>query len=140
MNILDSPETRRGFLLNSGSLIGLAALSSSINFLGCRAKEEKAEEVTATEDLMREHGVLRRLLLIFDDLEGRLRQDREDTVLFPALRKVVSPGEFNELGDKFEDQEEARFGKGGYEKIVTQVAGLEKVLGIGALAQFTPQV
>jgi hemerythrin-like domain-containing protein len=65
---------------------------------------------------------------------------REDTVLFPALRKVVSPGEFNELGDKFEDQEEARFGKEGYEKIVDQVAGLEKVLGLENLARFTPTV
>ena len=63
---------------------------------------------------------------------------REDTVLFPAFRAVVSPQEFLELGDKFEDTEEARFGKGGYEKIVAQVADLEKTLGLEKLSQFTP--
>ena len=233
MNIFDSSETRRRFLINSGSLIGLAVLSSPVALLGCRPKEEKAADVTAPEDLMREHGVLRRLFLIFDDLEGRLQQgrefppqvltgaaglirgfiedyhekleeehifprfekagklvdlvailrrqhaagrkitdfflsptaagapgegqklaanlraftrmyrphaDREDTVLFPAFRGVVSPREFDELGDKFEDVEESRFGKGGYEKIVAQVAGLEKTLGLENLSQFTPQI
>jgi len=43
------------------------------------------------------------------------------------------------LGDKFEDQEEARFGKEGYEKMVAQVAGLEKALGSEDLSQFTPK-
>lgn len=230
MKILYHLETRRSFLINSGSLIGLAALSSPLLLPGCGEKEEKAWEVTAPEDLMREHGVLRRLFLIFDNLVVRLKQGqefpptvlteaatlmrrfiedyhekleedyvfprfektgkladlvetlrrqhhagrtitdfllspaatadrqklaaslqaftrmyrphaaREDTVLFPAFRSVVSPQEFLKLGDKFEDQEEARFGKGGYEKIVVQVAGLEKALGIEDLARFTPQV
>ncbi len=228
MKILDSPESRRSFLRRGGSLIGLTALSSPLVLSGCREQEEKAGEVTAPEDLMREHGVLRRVFLIFDNLEARLKQGqgfpppvlpdaagmirrfiedyhekleedyvfprfekagklvelvqtlrrqhqagrkitdfllspgaaadsqklaaslqaftrmyrphaaREDTVLFPAFRSVVSPKEFLELGDKFEDQEEARFGKGGYEKIVSQVADLEKTLGIEDLAQFTP--
>jgi hemerythrin-like domain-containing protein len=64
---------------------------------------------------------------------------REDTVLFPAFRTVVSPQEFQELGEKFEDTEQAKFGKDGFEKIVGQVAGLEKTLGIENLAQFTPK-
>ncbi|MHB8066789.1 MAG: hemerythrin domain-containing protein [Desulfobaccales bacterium] len=232
MKIPRSLETRRSFLISSGSLIGLAALSSPLLLPGCLEKEEKAGEVTATEDLMREHGVLQRLLLIFADLEGRLQQNRdlprevlvdtaclvrsfiqdyhekleedyvfprfekggkmvelvqtlrrqheagrkiidflqspleamapqnraktvayiqafarmyrphaarEDTVLFPAFRSVVSPKEFLELGDIFEDQE-TRFGKDGYAKIVAQVTGYEKMLGIEDLAQFTPQV
>jgi hemerythrin-like domain-containing protein len=233
MNFLNSSETRRGFLTKGGALLGLAALSSPVGLLGCSPIEKKTTEVTATEDLMREHGVLRRVLLIFDDLEAKLRQGREfpsqvlteasglirrfiedyheeleekhvfprfekagklvglvkilrrqheagrkitsfllsptaagaadpvgrqkvadylhafarmyrphaareDTVLFPALRGVVSPGEFHEMSDRFEDQEVARFGRGGYEKIVAQVAGLEKTLGIEDLAQFTP--
>ena len=65
---------------------------------------------------------------------------REDTVLFPALRSVVSPREFQEMGDKFEDIEQEKFGKGGYEKFVNDVAGLEATLGIENLAQFTPKV
>jgi hemerythrin-like domain-containing protein len=65
---------------------------------------------------------------------------REDTVLFVALRTVVSPKEFEEMGDKFEDTEQEKFGKGGFEKIVHEVAGLETTLGIENLAQFTPKV
>ncbi len=65
---------------------------------------------------------------------------REDTVLFPALRSVVSPKEFNELGEKFEDKEQELFGKGGFEKMVDSVAEIEKRLGIFDLSQFTPIV
>ena len=63
---------------------------------------------------------------------------REDTVLYPAFRSVISPKEFITLGDTFEDKEEKLFGKHGFEKIVAQVADLEKQLGTYALAQFTP--
>jgi len=64
---------------------------------------------------------------------------REDTVLFPALRKIISPHEYAALGEDFEKEEERRFGKDGFEKVVEQVAGLEKRLGIYDLAQFTPR-
>src|SRR5213592_496137 len=36
---------------------------------------EKEPEVTATEDLMREHGVLRRALLVFLEVVPKLRQN-----------------------------------------------------------------
>jgi hemerythrin-like domain-containing protein len=42
----------------------------------------------------------------------RPHADREDTVLFPAFRSIVSPKEFDELGEKFEDREDALFGNG----------------------------
>jgi hemerythrin-like domain-containing protein len=65
---------------------------------------------------------------------------REDTVLFPALREVVSKHEFAALGEEFEKKEHALFGEGGFEKMVERVAGIEKTLGIYDLAQFTPKV
>ncbi|RJR45992.1 MAG: hemerythrin domain-containing protein [Deltaproteobacteria bacterium] len=74
MKISDSAATRRNFLIKSGSFVGLAALGGPALLPGCRPQAEKAGEVTATEDLMREHGVLQRLLLIFEDLEGKLNQ------------------------------------------------------------------
>jgi hemerythrin-like domain-containing protein len=37
------------------------------------AKEEKESEVTAVEDLMREHGVLRRVLFVYSECAVRLR-------------------------------------------------------------------
>src|SRR5438132_10568084 len=65
---------------------------------------------------------------------------REDTVLFPAFRKIVSPHEFDALGEDFEKKEDELFGEGGFEKVVDQVAGIEQRLGIYDLAQFTPKM
>ncbi|MEN6535891.1 MAG: hemerythrin domain-containing protein [Bryobacteraceae bacterium] len=63
---------------------------------------------------------------------------REDTVLFPAFRKIVSPNEYDSLGDAFESKEHELFGEDGFEKNVEEVARIEKLLGIYELAQFTP--
>ncbi len=63
---------------------------------------------------------------------------REDTVLFPALRGVVSKQEFAALGEDFEKREHNLFGEDGFEKMVDRVASIEKELGIYDLAQFTP--
>jgi hypothetical protein len=63
---------------------------------------------------------------------------REDTVLFPALRKLVGSKAFKELGERFEQIEERLFGKNGFQRIVDQVAQLEKALGIYELSQYTP--
>jgi len=63
---------------------------------------------------------------------------REDTVLFPALHGIVSPKELDELGDRFEDEEHARFGKAGFEGVVEQVAQLERSLDLYDLNRFTP--
>jgi len=65
---------------------------------------------------------------------------REDTVLFPAFRSIVTPHEFDSLGEDFEKKEEELFGADGYGKIVDQVAEIEKRLGIYELAQFTPKI
>ena len=64
---------------------------------------------------------------------------REDTVLFPALRTIVSKNEFAALGEEFEKKEHQLFGEDGFEKMVERVASIEKALGIYDLAQFTPQ-
>jgi hemerythrin-like domain-containing protein len=63
---------------------------------------------------------------------------REDTVLFPAFHDIVMPNEYDSLGEQFEDQEHKLFGEDGFEKVVEEVAGIEKNLGIENLAQFTP--
>jgi hemerythrin-like domain-containing protein len=229
-------KPRRDFLKTAGACLGAAALLAPAKLLAAAPREAKAIEVTPPEDLMREHGVLRRLMLIFDNLAGRLQgggefspapltqatglikrfiQDyhekdeedylfprfakagkmtdlvkvllaqhqagrqlivkvqrqaaaanlktgagrtelgkllrafnrmyrphaaREDTVLYPAFRAVISPAEFDALGDTFEDREQKFFGKDGFEKIVGEVAGLEKQLKIYELAQFTPRL
>ncbi len=70
----------------------------------------------------------------------RPHADREDTVLFPAFRSIVSPREFDELGEKFEARENELFGKEGFEKVVESVGEIEKKLGIYDLSKFTPRV
>jgi len=229
-------ETRRDFVFKTGALLGSAALMTPVKLLGAEERVMEGVDVTPTEDLMQEHGVLRRILFIFDDLGGRLKRGaefplavlvevldilrrfiedyhekdeeeylfprferagkmvdlvkllyqqhqagrkmtahlqklltpaslrkaearsqaaeylylftrmyrphaaREDTVLYPAFRSIISPKEFMALGEKFEAKEEKLFGKDGYEKIVAKVAELEKPLGIYELSQFTPKI
>jgi hemerythrin-like domain-containing protein len=69
----------------------------------------------------------------------RPHEAREDTVLFPAFRGIVSPHEYDALGEQFEKKEDELFGQDGFFKVVEQVAALEKRLGIYELAQFTPK-
>jgi hemerythrin-like domain-containing protein len=65
---------------------------------------------------------------------------REDTVLFPEFRKIVSKHEYDALGEEFEKKENELFGGDGFEKNVAAVAAIEKRIGIYDLAQFTPKV
>jgi len=64
---------------------------------------------------------------------------REDTVLFPALKTIISESEYKEMGEQFEEEEHKRFGKSGFERIVSQVAEIEKELNIYDLSEFTPK-
>ncbi len=236
-------SNRRQFLITGGSALvssGLILpLSSLAQQKGAQTRkaepkkeEEKEEEVSTNEDLMREHGVLNRVLLIYDEALRRIRakQDfdpaivgnaagliksfiedyhekleenylfprfekagklieltvvlraqhamgrrvterllasakskdkdrsamaesleqfvrmyrpheaREDTVLFPAFHQIVSPHEYDALGEEFEGIERKTFGGDGFDMAVDKVTALEKQLGIYDLNQFTPNV
>ena len=227
----------RRVFLRSGIIFSGAALAGAALVRGAEKEkqgEEKEIEVGPPEDLMREHGVLKRVLLIYgealrrldakqdsppdalanaagiirsfvEDYHEKLEEDflfprfekanqlvdlvkvlrtqhqagrhvtdialqfanlqslkndseraqlvasmqqfirmynpheaREDTVLFPAFHKIVSPHEFGSLGEDFEKKEDELFGEDGFEKVVDKVARIEKRLGIYDLAQFTP--
>jgi hemerythrin-like domain-containing protein len=86
-----------------------------------------------------ENQKLIELLTAFNTMY-RPHEAREDTVLFPAFRKIVSQHEYDSLGEEFEDNEHKLFGKDGFETMVNKVADIEKSLGIYELAQFTPKV
>ena len=235
----DSLSSRRQFLHHT-SVAGVGLLAPALGFAnpqkpGPDEKPKEGEEISPPEDLMREHGVLNRLLLIYDhhlhllaaketfdgavlasaadivrhfveEYHEKLEEDflfprfrkagklvnlvdtlltqhkagrqltaqvrelastatlkyvsdsdklaealraflrmyrpheaREDTVLFPAFRSIVSAHEYAALGDDFEKKEDELFGDEGFFKVVDQVAVLEKKLGIYDLAQFTPK-
>jgi hemerythrin-like domain-containing protein len=70
----------------------------------------------------------------------RPHEAREDTILFPAFRQLLSSDEYEKLGDLFEEREHQLFGNKGFEKTVNQVEKIEKQLGIYDLSQFTPQI
>ena len=225
-------ELRRVWLRSAGYLAGGAALS----WAGPEKKGEEEEDVSPAEDLMREHGILKRVLLIYrevmnridskrefppdvvlssaklirsfvEDYHEKLEEDylfprfrkankltdlvetlnvqhqkgraltdqtvqlanasaikdaaqraklrnslyqfvrmyepheaREDTVLFPAFKKIVSKHEYDSLGEEFEKKENQLFHGDGFEKNVDAVAKLEKELGVYDLSQFTPQI
>lgn len=84
-----------------------------------------------------ERQELIRLLSAFNTMY-RPHEAREDTVLFPAFRKIVSGHEYDALGEEFEKNEEKKFGKDGFDHILEKVAGIEKSLHIYELDQFTP--
>jgi len=65
---------------------------------------------------------------------------REDTVVFPALRQLLSPSELRSLADTFVAEEDKQFGPDAFTDMVDRVAGIEKTLGISDLSQFTPTV
>jgi hemerythrin-like domain-containing protein len=68
----------------------------------------------------------------------RPHEAREDTDLFPKLRSVVSPNEFDAMAEDFERDERRKFGQNGFETMIARVANLEKTLGIDDLAGVTP--
>lgn len=86
-----------------------------------------------------ENQRLIQLLLAFNTMYNP-HEAREDTVLFPAFRKLVSKNEYDSLGEEFENNEHKLFGKDGFETMVNKVADIEKQLGIYELAQFTPKL
>jgi len=73
---VDRPENRRAFLsaaVFTGAGVMLVGLNASARAESSKdAKTIKPADVNATEDLMREHGVLRRVLLIYAEAVRRI--------------------------------------------------------------------
>jgi hemerythrin-like domain-containing protein len=63
---------------------------------------------------------------------------REDTIVFPAWKKAMSPTELDEMGDRFEAIEHETFGEDGFDDAVDRIAAIEKALGIDPGAMTAP--
>jgi hemerythrin-like domain-containing protein len=73
--------TRRGFLFRVGGAAGAISLAGAGKlFSQTRQEEAQEEEISPAEDLMREHGLLRRILLIYEEWIKRLRSNKGDQV------------------------------------------------------------
>ncbi len=213
--------------------VAVVAPAGMATAVGAAAKPIGDEDVGPNEDLMREHGVLRRILIVYDEAVRRLRAGedvpferlhaaadlvrrfvedyherqeesdlfprfqragklaglvevllgqhqagrlltasilkttagapstrdraalaetltqfarmyrphaaREDTVLFPALRDLLTRDEYMKLGDTFEKRETQVLGERGFERARDEVAALEQAFGVFDLASFTPK-
>jgi hemerythrin-like domain-containing protein len=63
---------------------------------------------------------------------------REDTVVYPAFRSLLTPAQVAELGERFAQLQREQFGPAAFAGLVSRVAAIEQELGIYDLAQFTP--
>jgi len=66
-----SHSSRRKFLGASGLVFAASALGGAASLFG-KEEEKKSEEVSPPEDLMREHGVLKRILLVYGEALRRM--------------------------------------------------------------------
>jgi hemerythrin-like domain-containing protein len=65
---------------------------------------------------------------------------REDTFVFPAWKQALAERGLGEVGNKFEDIEQAQFGKEGFDATVEEISAVENALGYGDLSQFTAPI
>ncbi len=74
--MFDDTKTRRQFVRLAGASAGTLWLAPVAFGQQKKAapKENKEEEISPAEDLMREHGVLRRILLIYEEINWRMTQ------------------------------------------------------------------
>src|ERR1051326_973566 len=105
---MNSQDTRREFL-RSSAILGTGLLLSSCNRYQStenkahskQGEQNKGVEVTATEDLMREHGVLRRALLVYAETVPKLRRD-PSSIAPDALQKTAKL--FRAFGEDYHEK------------------------------------
>lgn len=78
-----------------------------------------------------------RLMRSFN-LMYRPHESREETVLFPAFKEVLTEKKYASLGEEFEEIEHQKFGGDGFDMMVDRVEEIERQAGIYELDQFTP--
>jgi hemerythrin-like domain-containing protein len=106
-----SSETRRGFIKMSGILIAATAMIKPIGLFAETAtsnpekKGKEGKEISPAEDLMREHGALARLLLIYDEIIARLNSGRE----FPAEVLANSAGLIRRFVEDYHERLEENY-------------------------------
>lgn len=97
-------QSRRDVLRGAAALTVAAAAATPGSLLGLPVPalaEAKEPEVTATEDLMREHGVIRRALLVYFETVPKLRQDAS-SIDPTALRQTAQL--FRTFGEDYHEK------------------------------------
>jgi hemerythrin-like domain-containing protein len=121
----DTERSRRSFLVTAP--VYAAALAAG-GTLPLRADEKKnkgeEEDVSTNEDLMREHGVLKRVLLVYDEIVRRIRANQD----FPSQAVTDSANIIRKFIEQYHEKLEEdhlfpRFRKAG--KLVDLVGVLQ---------------
>jgi hemerythrin-like domain-containing protein len=89
-----------GLILNGCSNTGRSSSAETLS-LPSQDKKGNGGEVAATEDLMREHGVLRRALFVYSEAVIKLRSDTSVSVL-DALHKTATL--FRSFGEDYHEK------------------------------------
>jgi hemerythrin-like domain-containing protein len=61
----------------------------------------------------------------------------EDTVVFPAWKRRLTPSRYSELSEQFEALERRMFGHDGFEDAVERIGAIEQAFGLADLAALT---
>lgn len=106
MSLLMKELSRRGVAalavaFGAGTLVGAGGLLLPALQAAEGKQEADGEDVSATEDLMREHGVLRRALIIYSELAKRLRTPQADSIDPAALADVAHL--FRDFGEDYHE-------------------------------------
>jgi hemerythrin-like domain-containing protein len=114
---------RRRLLKYVATTFGAVAAAPMLTACG---KEVDAKEVLAVEDMMREHGLLRRALLVYAEAASRLHAGQGDV---PADQLAKTADIFRQFGEEYHERklEEAHVFPA-VEKSGSSVAGLPAVL------------
>jgi hemerythrin-like domain-containing protein len=118
----------------AGKLVDLTVVLRAQHAMGRRVTERLLASAKA-KDMKSMSESLAQFVRMY-----RPHEAREDTVLFPALRQIVTAHEYDAMGEEFEKIERQTFGGDGFDMAVDKVTDLEKQLGIYDLSQFTPNV
>jgi hypothetical protein len=111
-------KSRRGFI--RGVSIGGASLllmPSTAMSADAKSEPEGEDEITPTEDLMREHGILKRVLLVYREIDRRLDAKRD----FPADALADAAGIIRHFIEDYHEKLEEDFLFPRFEKAGNQV-------------------
>src|SRR5262249_58451511 len=85
---------RRTFLARTSAAFIASSLAQPFSAVSAQKKpgknEEQEEGVSTNEDLMREHGVLNRILLIYEEAMRRIQAKEKEKVDVDVINKSAS--------------------------------------------------
>jgi hemerythrin-like domain-containing protein len=134
---------RRNFLACTGALGAGLLLSGGCavnrSFAAQKAFPNEGEghmkiEVTAIEDLMREHGILRRILFVYSEAAGKLRQTSASSVEPEPAKSLYEPLHeaaklFRDFGENYHEKAlEENYIFPAISKIPGEIAALSEIL------------